>query len=277
MACSPSSGGGVPLVVVHGGPGMTHDYLLDLHVLSRDRMVLFYDQIGNGRSQPVGKPAAQFMSLSTMLAELEALLRHLGLDRDYLLMGHSAGGCVALEHALQRPQGLRGLILADAFASGMMMQDGMRAWLDDLPTAISAPLLADSSQPSYGQDPEFSAALGEFFSRHVCRVAPPEHLLRTLAAASNLPEVQHKMMGKSLFDWTGELASWSVVERLEEIRIPVLAYGGRWDEAHPDCLDFIGRSIPNCRSFTFNSSSHLPHIEETEACIALIEDFISSI
>jgi L-proline amide hydrolase len=264
-----------PLVVVHGGPGMTHDYLLDLAALAARRQVVFYDQIGNGRSQPVGQAAASRVSLSSMVEELEHLLHVLGFDETgYVLLGHSSGGCIVLEHALKHFEGLRGLILADAFPSASLMQQGMQQWRDALSPDARARLSLDATDPDYGQGPEFAAAIGEFFGRHVCRVPPPEHLLRTLAAAQQYPQVQHKLMGTNLFEWTGELKSWSATERLSQITVPTLAYGGAWDEASPQCLQTLGQGLANCTVINFENASHLPHIEETQACIAAIETFL---
>lgn len=262
-------GGLPPIVVVHGGPGMTHDYLLDFADLGADREIIFYDQVGNGRSNPVGEKAAAIISLETMEAELEALLASQTGHSGYILLAHSAGGCVALQHALKQPKGLKGLILANVFPSGAMMQAGLRRLRDELDPAASMALMAGS-----GDGHAFSNAMGTFFAKHVCRVPPPPHLLRTLEASQALPQVQHKLMGPDLFNWQGPLSSWTVADELHKIGVPTLVYGGLFDEADRQCLDALAAGIPHCQSAIFENSSHLPHIEQTQACLSQIQTFL---
>jgi L-proline amide hydrolase len=261
------------LLVVHGGPGLTHDYLLDLEALADEREVIFYDQIGNGRSAPLGQEAAECISLDYQVAELANLLQHLGIAENYVLFAHSAGGCLALEHAITQPRGLKGLVLANCFPSGALMQAGLATW-----RAALSPAARDAlEQGGASTDAEHAAAMGEFFSQHVCRVTPPGHLMQSLSWAGRHPQVQQHMMGTNLFAWTGELANWSALERLAEVTTPALAYGGRWDEASPQCLLAISEGLPACRSVTFERSSHLPHIEEQAACLATVRAFLGAL
>jgi L-proline amide hydrolase len=259
-----------PIVVVHGGPGMTHDYLLDLVDLGADREIIFYDQIGNGRSNPVGTAAAAKVSLGSMVTELESLLAELTAEAGYLLFAHSSGGCIALEHALRQPKALKGLILANAFASGLAMQQGLQGRRDELGAKDRAVLIAGPSPA-----PSYSDAFAAFFARYVCRVPPPPHLLHTLNALTAHPQIQHKLLGRDLFDWDGPLGHWSVTDRLDRIGVPTLAYGGGWDETGPRCLAALAAGLPECEATVFEGSSHLPHIEETRLCLERIELFLA--
>ncbi|HEY0501736.1 MAG TPA: alpha/beta fold hydrolase, partial [Kutzneria sp.] len=109
--------GGVPLVVLHGGPGCTHDYLLRLTALAGDRAVVHYDQLGSGRSTHLPESAPDFWTVELFLAELDNLLETLGIADRYALLGQSWGGMLAAEHAVRRPAGLRGLVIANSPAS----------------------------------------------------------------------------------------------------------------------------------------------------------------
>ena len=96
-----ASGEKLPLLVLHGGPGFPHDYLEDLAALADDgRPVVFYDQLGCGKSDHPDDPGLWVMS--TFVEEVGAVRAALGLDRIHLL-GHSWGGWLALEYALGRP------------------------------------------------------------------------------------------------------------------------------------------------------------------------------
>jgi L-proline amide hydrolase len=99
-----SGGKPLPLVVLHGGPGCTHDYLLSLADLARDgRQVIFYDQIGNGRSTHLPERGADFWTVDLFVRELHNLLGALGLkEGGYHVLGQSWGGFLAQEFALTR-------------------------------------------------------------------------------------------------------------------------------------------------------------------------------
>ena len=100
---------GDPLVLLHGGPGFPSDYLAPLAALGQERPVVFYDQLGCGRS---GRPIdGGLWRLERFVAELDSVLAGLNVTR-YHLLGHSWGAMLALDHALGRPTGLRSLILA---------------------------------------------------------------------------------------------------------------------------------------------------------------------
>src|SRR5205085_5052451 len=106
-----------PLVVLHGGPGATHDYLLSLADLGRSRAVIHYDQIGNGRSTHYPDRGADFWTPELFVRELHNLVDALGIRERHPVLGQSWGGFLAEEYALTQPPGLRALVLADTAAS----------------------------------------------------------------------------------------------------------------------------------------------------------------
>jgi L-proline amide hydrolase len=107
-----------PLVTLHGGPGATHDYILAMADLACDgRAVIFYDQLGNGRSTHLPERGADFWTVDLFVRELHNLVDALGLRRGHHVLGQSWGGFLAQEYALTRPPGLQSLVLADTAAS----------------------------------------------------------------------------------------------------------------------------------------------------------------
>lgn len=112
------SNGALPLVVAHGGPGCTHDYL-DAYkaIAATGRAVIHYDQLGNGRSTHLPDAPAGFWTVDLFLDELDGLLAHLGLTKGYCLLGQSWGGMLAAEHAVRRPKGLKALVIANSPSS----------------------------------------------------------------------------------------------------------------------------------------------------------------
>ena len=101
-----------PLLVVHGGPGMAHNYLLSLKQLAHDRTVIFYDQLGCGQSERPNDNS--LWNISRFVQELECVIEQLQLKEIHLL-GHSWGGAIVTEYALTNPSTLRSLILTSPY------------------------------------------------------------------------------------------------------------------------------------------------------------------
>jgi L-proline amide hydrolase len=107
-----------PLVVVHGGPGCTHDYVLSIAAIAdTGRPVIHYDQLGNGRSTRLPDMGEDFWTVDLFLAELDNLLSVLGVKDRYFLLGQSWGGMLGAEHAIRRPAGLKALVISNSPAS----------------------------------------------------------------------------------------------------------------------------------------------------------------
>jgi L-proline amide hydrolase len=269
-------GSGVPpLVVLHGGPGVPHDYLLRLTALAADgRAVIHYDQIGCGRSTHLPEKGADFWQVPLLVEELANLLRHLNIQQGYHVLGQSWGGMLGAEHAVTRPAGLRSLVIADSPAS-------MALWLQEanklralLPQDVQATLLrheADGTTDSA----DYQAAVRVFYDRHVCRIQWPPELQASFDALEADPTVYYTMNGPSEFHCIGTIKDWSIIDRLNRINVPTLLVSGRHDEATPAVVQPYADFIPDVRWTIFEQSSHMPHIEETKDFLNLVRDFLA--
>jgi cystathionine gamma-lyase len=109
-----------PVVLCHGGPGATHDYLEPIAQLHRSgRACVLYDQLGNGRSDRLPDADPSFWTAALFERELTALTEHLGSTGATHVLGQSWGGMLALQHALERPPGLVSVVAADSPAVGV--------------------------------------------------------------------------------------------------------------------------------------------------------------
>lgn len=103
-------GNGLPLIVLHGGPGLSQDYLLpQLYKLAENNLVIFYDQRGSGKSLET-KLDEKHININQFVEDLETLRTSLGFDK-FILMGHSWGGLLAMQYAIDHQENLIGLIL----------------------------------------------------------------------------------------------------------------------------------------------------------------------
>ena len=171
-----AAGGKPPLIVLHGGPGAGHDYLLPLAELSTkySTPVIFYDQIGNGRSthlrETVGDESLWQPSL--FLRELDILIEHLNLkDRGYHILGQSWGGILGISHAALNPAGLRRLVLANAPASMDLWMQSAQKLKTQLPEDLQR-IINEAEKKGDFENPEYEAAVEVFYKKHLCILKP---------------------------------------------------------------------------------------------------------
>lgn len=264
-----------PLVVLHGGPGCTHDYLLSLtDLVTPSRPVLFYDQVGNGGSTHRPDAPPDFWNVELFLAELDAVLTHLNFSSRYHLLGQSWGGMLAAEHAVRRPDGLGRLIIANSPASMPLWREAARNLRAALPLEVRDLLDAHEERGTI-ESASYKQASDVYYDRHVCRIAPlPEDVKATYGWLDADPTVYRAMNGPTEFHVVGSLREWSVIDRLHAIKAPTLVINGRYDEAtDPTIAPFISE-IPDVRHRRFEQSSHMPHWEERPAYMAEIHRFL---
>ena len=266
----------VPLVVVHGGPGCPHDYLLALAELAKDgRAVVHYDQLGAGRSTHLVDRGADFWTVDLFLDELENMLTTLGINDRYHLLGQSWGGMLGAEHAIRQPPGLRALVLSNSPAS-------MDLWASEATKlrALLAPeigaVLDRHEAAGTTQDPEYLAATQVYYDEHVCRVVPnPPEVVRTSEYLKQDPTVYNTMNGPNEFFCIGTLRDWSVVDRVKNVAASTLLCSGRFDEATPATVQPFFDSIPDVRWEMFENSSHMPFVEEPEHYLSVVGSFLA--
>lgn len=265
------------LVALHGGPGSTHDYLLGLAEFAEAGWpVVHYDQLGNGGSTHLPGRGAEFWTVDLFLAELDNLLDRLGV-REYVLFGQSWGGLLAAKHAAARPEGLRGLVIANAPASYPLWLQEMKVLREQLPPGVNDTLLRHEAAGTTDSKEYFDAMM-VFYNRHVCRLDPwPRDFTATFMEIYNDPTVYYSMNGPSEFHVIGSLRDWGVVDCLPDIAAPTLLISGRHDEATPATVQPYQDLIPDVRWEIFEESSHTPHLEEPERFTAVLTEFLRSV
>jgi len=266
----------LPLVVAHGGPGCTHDYVDSFKdIAETGRPVIHYDQIGNGKSTHLRNKGADFWTVEFFLGELDALLAHLGIANRYALLGQSWGGMLGAEHAIRQPTGLKALVIANSPASMQLWLEGAAALRANLPQHVQTELARHEKNGTI-EHPAYKLATEVFYDRHVCRVKPrPAEVQRTFDAMDEDPTVYHTMNGPTEFHVVGTLKTWSVVDRLDRITAPTLAFRGAFDEATTECMQPFWDRVANVEAHVFPNSSHMPHVEEKDDCLALVEQFLA--
>lgn len=174
-----SSAKRTPLVLLHGGPGLSHDYLVPFADLTANASipVILYDQLGNARSTHLKEKEPTFWTIDLFIDELENLLKHFKIEGAFDLAGHSWGGVLGSEFEVRRkPAGLKHLILSDSLASGKLWGEATRELIMGFPEEVGKGFAAGMKDP-----PAFLAALKAFHAVHGCTVRPmPAEVTYTL-------------------------------------------------------------------------------------------------
>ena len=262
---------GVPLLCLHGGPGSSHHYFEPLEALAEDgRRVVLYDQLGCGGSDRPDDP--DLWTVELFVDEIAAVRSGLGLERIHLL-GSSWGSMLGIEYALTTPAGLVSLTLNSPPTASETWKAEATRLRDELPENVRR-VLAKHEAAGTTDDPEYEAAEGEFWRRHVCRVEPlPDFVLRGRAAKNRA--VYESLWGISEWNPNGKLRDWDVRDRLSEIDVPTLITSGRYDECTPMLAEDAQRGIPGAERVLFEDSSHTAFVEEPERFRDVLSDFLA--
>ncbi len=261
-----------PLVVIRGGPGFSHDYLLTLTDLASSRPVILYDQLDTGNSDHPGIPAN--WTVERFVLELEAVRCALKLDPVFVL-GTSWGGAIAAEYAAKRPPGLIGLVLHSPLLSTKRWIADNAAYRKQLPTEVQQTL--DQHEAAGTTDSEaYRQAVMEFYKRHLNRMDPwPDELVSSFELA-NL-DLYKTMWGNTEFSVTGTLIDFDVTSRLGQISVPTIFVCGEFDEASPQaCRDFA-RLVPNSTVKVIPGASHTAHLERPDLFLQILREFFARV
>jgi proline iminopeptidase len=248
--------GPIKVLLLHGGPGATHEYLeaMESFLPQAGIEMYYYDQLGVGNSDVPDDPT--LWTLPRYLSEVEEVRRGLGLDH-FVLYGHSWGGILAMEYALKYPQHLRGLVISN-------MTAGIRSYLKRT-AALKIQMLTpelrarlDTLEAAKDYDnPEYSRIVEEnLYPQMLCRTKPwPEPLDRSFRHF-NL-KIYNQMQGKSEFVVTGNLKDWERWDKLREIKVKTLTIGSNYDEMDPADMKKMATLIPNASFALCPQGSHM--------------------
>jgi proline-specific peptidase len=267
-------GGAIPLLCLHGGPGLPHGYISSLQDLATERPVIFYDQLGCGRSDRPDN--SSLWTVERAVQELTAVRQALDLDRLHIF-GSSWGGMLAMFYMLHcDPAGVVSLNLSGSPAT-------VSAWMDysfvlraALPDEIRSEIDYHEAQ-GYFYCPEFVAALAFYYRRHLCRLRPwPQGLEEAFAGIGT--QVYETMWGPCEFGpCTGVLNGVDLMPRLHEITVPTLLTIGRYDECPLDHYEEMHSRLPRSELVIFESSSHMQFFEERDRYMSVYSDFLRRI
>lgn len=264
--------GGPPLLLVHGGPGYPSDPLFDAFApLAEEREVVWYDQLGVGRSDPVDD--ISLLTVDRFLDELGAVCEELGLDRPHVY-GHSWGAMLGLQYAAERAPEWTSLICANGLASVPRFEREVRALMARLPGDVLDRTLGRELRGET-DDPDYLMAREEFMRACVLRTSSV-----TLDPELMSPTTFRTLIGHADYHVTGALKDWDIFGELHRIQIPTLVLGGEFDECVPAHLADIAARIPDAEHVTQPGVAHMGYLEQEPlrgAYVALIRKHMARV
>ncbi len=279
-----SFGQGSPLVILHGGPGASHDYFLPyLAPLARHNRLIFIDERGSGKSQKLDDPAGY--TVENMVEDVEAVRRELNLGR-IALLGHSYGGVLAQAYALKYQQNLSKLILCSTFYSTSKMnevfQKQLAAMTPELRNRIQslekAGLFGHGKPWEQGRYPEdyMKAAWGEGYHPYIYQRHPDPN--EDPIAQGNMSwDLYREMWGShGEFVIDGNFKSVEYGERLSTIRVLTLITAGDHDESDPSLARYMSDKIVGSKLASMPQSGHMTFVDQPELFIKTVDTFLAS-
>lgn len=263
------AGDAIPLLTLHGGPGFPHDYLEALEGLADERPIVFYDQLGCGKSDR--SEDLSLWRIERFVEEISQVRQALRLDRVHLF-GHSWGTMLATDYALIHPPGLVSLILAGPVLSNTRYHAELQRLRRQLPTDLQDALDRHEQAGTYDHE-EYQAALAVFYKRHLAAIDPPlESSARAEAGANGT--IYQTMWGPSEFVVSGNLRGYERTDRLHELKLPILLTCGRHDLTTPEATSWYQSMLPTSEMVVFEASAHAPHDEERKLYLQTVRHFL---
>jgi proline iminopeptidase len=263
------TGHGTPLVLLHGGPGAPSYYLDPLAALGDDRPVVFYDQLGAGRSDHITDTT--LMTVAHYVAELDSLRRALKLKRFHLL-GHSWGTMLGTAYALAHPDAVVSLTLESPALSTPRWIADAATLLATLPDSLQRLVARHEADGTYDA-PEYQDAVMAYYHRYLSRRDPWSPETDSTFAQLGMA-VYGFMWGPSEFTGTGTLRDFDVTDSVGMIRVPTLFTTGEFDEARPATVRYYASLIPGAEFALIPGAAHLTMQDNPDENIRVVREFL---
>lgn len=265
-------GKGIPIVMLHGGPGGTSKSFYQFASLGDERPVIIFDQLGSGRSGY--HTDTTLLTVPNFVEQIDALKTSLGL-KEYYLYGHSWGTALALEYYLKHPKGIKALIFNSPYFN-------TSRWKRDADTLITK--LADSIQVAI-KNGESSHDYESAAYKNANEVFSKNYGVRKTRLTSDLDTSTSKgnkfiynyMWGPTEFTATGTLINYDRIQSLQTIKVPTLFITGEYDEARPLTVQYFQSLVPGAKFVMIDGAGHGTMHDNREENIKAIQSFLDQL
>jgi proline iminopeptidase len=279
-----TSGKGKPLFILHGGPGMPHNYFHPfLDTLKTITTLIFFDQRGTGQSAKAKN--LKDYTIENIVNDIEEMRKFFSFsgvsasDGKYnkiSLLGHAFGGMVALQYAITYPQNVEKLILVCTSASMQERELRMKEIFSTLSDSVKLKIVEFEKIGIFDKNGNYKLE----YDKITNSILLP-FMFRSPEDAKLLPKLNQSLdvyrqiwSDKSKFKITGNLKNFDVRKKLNKISSPTLVMYGNNELTSEASAETIAKSIKNSKLVLFSQSKHFPFIEERERFIITVRSFM---
>jgi proline iminopeptidase len=272
----------VKLLLLHGGPGATHEYFeaCDSFLPNAGIEYYYYDQLGSGHSDVPSDPS--LWDLPRFVEEVEQVRQALGLGRENLvLLGHSWGGILAIEYALKYQQHLRGMVISNMMSSVPAYNDYAEQVL--MPQMDSRALAEIKELEKSGQieDPRYMELLvDQHYVHHILRMPPEEWPEPAQRGFDHInPAIYVSMQGPSELGISADasLHDWDRSEDLSSVTVPTLVIGARYDSMDPSHMEMMAGRFPAGQYLYCPEGSHMAMYDDQQTYFTGLISFLNGL
>ena len=280
-----SMGRGAPLVVVHGGPGASHDYFLPyLLPLARTNRLVFIDERGSGRSEKLEDVSGY--TVEAMVEDVEAVRIALGLGRINLL-GHSFGGVLAQAYAFKYQENLSHLILCSTFHSTKALNEVFRQMKTRMSPELRARIDKMEAKGVFGHGKDYEknrytneymiAAWGEGYFPYLYQNHPDPNYDPVVNGNTSWDLYREMWGSHGEFVVDGNLTSVEYADQLHTIKVPTLITVGDHDESDPSIARDMAARIAGSKLVVLPRSGHMTFVDQPGMFIRAVNDFLGPV
>lgn len=263
-----------PLILLHGGPGSTHNYfeVLDRVAEEDGRMLVMYDQIGCGNSYVDGRP--DLWTAETWVNELITLREHLGLDTCHLL-GQSWGGMLLLTYICgYEHSGVKSGILSSTLPASWLWGIEQARMIKELPEEYQEAIKTATETGDYSND-IYQRAEEEYMLRHAAGKPDPDGPECLLRKKRTGRESYVVGWGPNEYTPMGTLKDYDVIDKLKDIKEPCLVINGGNDLCTPYIAKVMYDNIPNSRWELFRECRHMCFVEDNDHYVEVLKEWLN--
>lgn len=265
------SGDKTPILVLHGGPGAPSYYLKPLTALATDRKIIFFDQLGCGKSDRITDTT--LMNVAHYVEEVKSIVDQLGLKEFYLL-GQSWGTMLGTDYYLKYPEGIKALIFCSPAISIPRWIADADSLIKTMPDSIQSAIRTHETAKTYS-NPAYQQAVAAYYQRYVAVKLPWSADMDSTSMGFGANYAF--MWGPSEFTATGALKTYDRTNRLGEIKVPTLFICGEFDEASPRTVKYYQGLVPGSKLEIIPAAAHLTMQDNPEANNKAVADFLSGL
>jgi proline iminopeptidase len=270
----------IKLLLLHGGPGATHDYFeaLERFLGAEGIEFIYYDQLGSAYSdQPKDE---SLWTIERFVDEVEQVRTALKLSKDnFYLLGHSWGGILAMEYALKYQQNLKGLVISNMMSSIPAYNEyATRVLMPAMDQGALREIQKLEAEKQYESPRYMELLMPHHYEKHILRLPGdqwPDPVNRALAHLNK--KIYIPMQGPSELGASGTLERWDRTADLAKITVPTLVIGARYDTMDPAFMEKMAKQMPHGRYLYLPNGSHLSMYDDQQAYFEGLIRFVKDV